>query len=711
VFSLAALAYSNTLMNGFVYDDRALIERNPSVQRLSGIPRIFLSPYWEGEGRSNRLYRPLTMATYALNRAAGGGGPWGFHLVNALLHGSAAVLVYLLLLRLFLLPRLAITASAIFAVHPVLTEAVSGVVGRAEILAALFVLAALLWDRSGGSRRFPVAAGSLACFALALLSKENALAYPGCLLLTDYLLGMPRGLSRRGRNLELVGVLSTAALYLLLRWKVLGSLMEIAAIPRSDNLLAGVTAGRRIVTALALAGKYLALFLFPWPLSADYSADQILPLRGIPDLSSALRIAAALAVPLVVYRYRRRLVPLSWGIGLAAVSLFLVSNIPFPIGTIFAERLLYLPLAGLCAATGCIASVAAEKRPRAVTALTAAVVLILAGRTVQRNRDWRDDFSLFRSALETSPHSARVRYNLGNAYRRRGDLGRAEELYRTCLQIAPDFDPARRNLGVVLSDMGRGEEAVALLQEALRKGPESASLRNNLGNAYRGLGRSAEAEAEYSRALELDPASADAHNNLGAVYHERGDPVRAEREYREAIRLSPDRIPFRMNLGNLLLQRGDRPGAEHVFRAAVEMDPSLPEPHRGLGEALLGQGLGDPAERELQESLKLGPDQWEAPALLGYLHQGRGEEEAAIRYYRDSLSRNPNQPELEQNLGILYAARPGGRENALEHLRRCLSLAPPPAMEEGVGRLIRQLERGDNMKERRPAAPEGAGRP
>jgi len=694
VFCLAVLVYSNTPGNGFVFDDRVIIEQNPLIRSLDGIPRLFVTPYWTGEGRANRLYRPLTTATFALNRALGNGGPSGFHLVNALLHGTSAVLLFLLLVRLFRLRWMALGASALFAVHPVLTESVAGLVGRAEILSTLFLLAALLLDRGGEGGRGPAVLGSLGFFFLALLSKENALAYPALLILTDLLLGPPKGTSRRGRRGEIAAALAVAAVYLLLRWKVLGSLMETSAIPEVDNLLVGVPAWRRILTGLALSARYLGLFLFPARLSADYSAREIEPVSGILDPACWLGIAVAGAFLILFHRFRRRLVPLSWGMGFAAVSFFLVSNIPFPVGTIFAERLLYLPLAGLCAGAGFLASVAAEKRPRTVAAVGAAVLALLAARTWERNRDWRDDFSLFRSAARVSPRSARVHYNLGNAYRRRGEPARAEESYRACLEIYPDFEPAGRNLGVVLVELGRGAEAIEFFRQALERHPESASLHNNLGNAYRSLGRGAEAEAEYNRALEMGPSSADARNNLGALFLDRGDAAWAEVEFREAIRLSPDRIAFRVNLGNLLLQRGDPARAARVFREAKEREPLLPEPHRGLGEALLGEGRILEAEAELMRSLSLNPSQWEAPALLGYLHQRRGDGGQAIRFYLESLSRKPDQPELHRNLGILYSGTGGTRDKALEHFRRCLALNPPPGMEKEIRDLLEALERG-----------------
>jgi Flp pilus assembly protein TadD len=692
VFALALVAYSNTLRNGFVFDDRILIERNPQLRSAEGMGQLFVSPYWTGEGRTNRLYRPLTAFSFALNYRLGD-SPFGFHLINALLHGCVSVLGLLLVLRLFGHPGMASLAAALFAVHPVQSESVAGLVGRAEILSALFVVGALLLDRQVTPRRGVTRVASMLLFFLALLSKENALAYPALLIGTDLLLGRPRGLSARSRRGEYLVVAGVAAIYLALRLKILGVLMEPSRIPRVDNLLAHSPAGTRVLTALSLCARYLGLFLFPRQLSADYSARQIEPVSGMGDPGVWLGMLVVLGFVLVIAGLRRRLAPLSWGLGFAAASFVLVSNLLFPIGTIFAERLLYLPLLGLGTAAAFLASIAADKRPRTTAAAAAAMLVLLGSRTWLRNRDWRDDFSLFSAAARVSPRSARVRYNLGNAFRRRGDLAAAEDNYRASLALYPGFEAAKKNLGVVLIDRGRGEEAADLFRQALARSPADVSLHNNLGNAYRSLGRNAEAEAEYLRALELNPDSADSHNNFGTILHERGDWPRAESEYRTAARLDPARDSFRINLGNLLLQRGEASRAESAFREAAARNPSLAPARRGLGEALLAEGRTEEAERELSLSLKLDPGQWEAPALLGYLHQRRGDSERAIDFYMRSLARKPDQVELHQNLGMLYATRPGSRRQALEHLRRCLALSPPPAVEAQVKKLVEELEK------------------
>jgi Flp pilus assembly protein TadD len=693
VFLLATLPYIGTLSNGFVFDDRAVVEGNPALQSLHDAPKLLLSPYWSGEGISNRLYRPATTLSFALNRALLGSAPAGYHLINLILHGLVAWMVFCLLEALFGSVALALAAAALFAVHPLLSEAVAGVVGRAELLSALGLLGALRLDRlqAPSPRRLVVALMAVAFF-LALLAKENALALPLILLLTDAVVGRPEGVKRGARALELAALAGVVAIYLALRLAALGRLMEPGAIPPIDNPAAGLPAAQRVATALALIPRYGALFVFPSQLSADYSAAQIAPVSGLADPGALAGLAVVTGLTIFALRARHRFPALAWGLGFSGCAFALVSNLAFPIGTLFAERLMYLPAVGMCAVCGGLAALLAAKRLRATLAILAVLLTLLAGRTYVRARDWKDDFSLFLAAERVSPRSSKVHYNLGNAYRRRGDLQQAVSHYRRCLELFPDYDPARRNLAVALTDVGPSEEAVQILQGLVSKEPARASLYNNLGNAYLKLGRGADAEEAYRKALSLDPSSADAHNNLAVIHQAKGELQAAEGELREAVRLSPGSTRLRIALGDLLLQERRPDAARDVFAEAVKQDPGAAEAHRGLGEAFLGSGQSREAEASLQRSLELDPQQWEAPALLGYLHQQDGKDQEAERDYLRSLAVRPSQAELRQNLGVLYARRPEGREKAIEQFRLCLELSPPEPLAAAVRKMLADLE-------------------
>src|SRR4051812_17870613 len=177
VAALAAIVYLNAFGQGFVLDDTRLIRDNVRIRSLSDVPHLFVSSYW-GTGGAQALYRPLPLATYAVNYAIDGLSTHGYTAVNVALHVSVSLLLMTLVRALGGSVVASGVAGVLFAVHPVHTEAVTGLSGRPELLAAFFVLLALHLHRRARAARFGAwraRAGVLACFACALLSKESAI--------------------------------------------------------------------------------------------------------------------------------------------------------------------------------------------------------------------------------------------------------------------------------------------------------------------------------------------------------------------------------------------------------------------------------------------------------------------------------------------------------------------------------------------------------
>jgi tetratricopeptide (TPR) repeat protein len=223
------------------------------------------------------------------------------------------------------------------------------------------------------------------------------------------------------------------------------------------------------------------------------------------------------------------------------VGLAPVANLLLPIGTIMAERLLYLPSAGfvLLLADSLLRLRAARGRR---TWMVAAVVLLLvhAGRAWTRSADWRDNETLFRAAVDAYPRSAKAHQGLGAALQERGDLIGALESYQRAIAIYPGYDVAHYNLGLVYYELQQYEQALASFQEATRLDPDDPQAWLNAGAACHALGRLEAAEAAYRQALALHPAYAPAWQNLADTYWEMGDSARAAAAHRELLRLQPD---------------------------------------------------------------------------------------------------------------------------------------------------------------------------
>ena len=424
LFLVAALVYANTLSNGFAQDDHYYIVGNQDIRNA---PWRLLSTAYVLSG----VYRPVTMLSYALNYWTLGMQPFGFHLLNLLLHGAVTVLLYRLIITLLAAPRAALAAAALFAVHPIHTEAVAAAVGRAELLAAALLLAGWLFHLSG---RFTLAA---AAFLLAMLSKESAAVVVALVPLGDYV-------SRRipARWGLVYGRYAIAfAVFFDLQWNA-GGMRGGEMVAVNDNPLAPLPGGWRVLNALRVAWKYVALQLYPATFSADYSFNAVPVYREFGALMPAALGALAVLAIWVWSLLRRTGVALALGIYL--IGFALTANVLLPIGTIMGERLAYFPSAGLCLLAG-LGWQWLQSRPRtAALALLVVACTALAARTVVRNRDWRDDTALWTAAARAVPSSAKARHNLGVIYMNAGDLVRAREEFDAAYRINPDY-PDRKS--------------------------------------------------------------------------------------------------------------------------------------------------------------------------------------------------------------------------------------------------------------------------
>lgn len=696
---LALLLYLPTLGHDFVFDDRGVIEANPLMQDIRDLPNLVAAPYWNAPQHSRTLYRPLTSVSLALDRAVSGSRPAWFHAVNVALHVLATLLVAGLALELLPgRPVGAAVAGALFAVHPVHVEAVAGIVGRAEILAAIGVLLAIACHRRAlqtpSGRPFLWAGGAWAAALGGMLAKESAIVTPLIVLLAERMMPGAGGSAPRGRRLMLHAGYGIAAIGCLgARAAVLGTIGIGQPIPFVDNpaASAGSLAGR--LTGLGTLARYARLLLWPDRLSADYSYDQIPIIRSLLDPLAVLGLLILAAVVLGGLWLARRVPAFAFALLFMAASASLTTNVVLFIGTLLAERLMYLPSAGLCLLAGWAVGEATGPTARRLAVGAAIVaVLLLAGRSWARVPDWKDDFSLYSSAARVSPRSARIRYNLGNGYLKSGRYADAESNYREALRIYPEFQDARVNLGMALLQMGRPQDALALLEGAARLDPKSADLAVNLGTAYQALGDEARAEAAFRRALELDARSARAWNNLGSIELHRGRAAAAAATIARAVALDPHLAIFRVNLADALNAAARKEEAAEQFREAYRIDPDLPDAHRGLGELALDEGDLVTAEREFRLAAGARVPSARAANFLGYVLARTGRSaEAAVQYER-AIALQPDLADAHASLGLLYAEQPGERTRAIEHLRTSLRLEPGQTNAEDLRRLLRSLE-------------------
>ncbi len=611
VVGLAAVAvYANTLAGTLLYDDVNAIRNNPFV-RSGDVAGILTEPSWWGIARG-KLWRPLTTLTFALDHALHGLAPFGYHLINVLLHAAVSVLVLVVFASATGAPRTALAAALLFAAHPVHTEAVANVVGRAELIAAAgFLVAWRLWiaantrESEGRAGRWRVAA--VAAYVLAMCGKENAVALPAVLVLADALAARADPARVLRRRLPWYAALAVAALaFVAARRAVLGVITPGPDL--LDNPLASLALGSRLMTAIQILGLYALRLVFPLWLSADYSFDQIAAVASPLDPGFLGGLVVLLGVPaLGLWAWRRR-PPLALGIGVLVLTFAVVANLLFLIGTIMGERLAYLPSAGFCLAFASAlvwlsgtadeaGRVPARWSPALVVPL-AVVVGLYGARTVARNRVWNDPLVFFRAMVADAPRSARSHRELGTVLADAGLFAEARRAFEASLAIKPGDANTLYNFGNALSHERRFDEAVEVYGRAVAAKPDFPEALENLGNAESMRGNHAAALTWMRRALELEPGSPMLEMNVANTLFRNGDLGEARRAYERAAVLAPSSPEILTNYGSFLYAQADYAGAVRVLERIRPPAPS--RALVALGASYHAQGMANEA-RAVQE--------------------------------------------------------------------------------------------------------------
>jgi len=708
IWGLVLIAYSNASQAGLVFDNSAIIGRDPRIRQATAqnIGAIVDGGY-RYTNPNDGLYRPLTTFTYLLNYAVFGNGtrPAGYHWVNLAIHVINISLVYALGILILGETSPAWALAALWGLHPVLTESVTNIVGRADLLAAFGVLAGLLCHvmaaSAGGRRKFAWLAGVAVAQGVGLFSKESAVVLPAVMLLYD-LTCVDRA-RWRARAPAYVALALPVAAFFLLRMRVHPHM----AIGFAENPLINAGFWTARMTAVHVIGKLVGLFLWPARLSADYSYNAV-PLFDWSltweDAEALLALAVCVGGAVLAWllvRGGRVGKPMLFFLIFFFVTASPTSNLIVLIGSIMAERFLYLPSVGLAGLL--VAGVVALgrrlplRRPadaRVAWASLGIACLALAARTYARNSDWKDEVSLWTSATEVCPNSGKAHYNLGQALQHiPGRLDDAIAEYRTALRIDPSDAESHTNLGNALAATpARLPEAIAEYQAALRVNPGRAEPHNDLGNALAAVpDRLPEAIAEYQAALRIQPQNAEMRYNLAnALTRIPGRVSEAIAEYQAALRIDPGHADAHANLAKTLSGiAGRMPDAIAEYRAALRIDPSLVNAHINLANALASTSAGLPdAIAEYQAAVRLQPDNAAAHFDLGIaLERMPGQLPVAIAEYRAALQIAPDFLEAHVNLGNALAQIPGRQSEAIAEYEAALRISPDPIVRQAMERL------------------------
>lgn len=670
----AAICLAPGLLNGFTYDDIAMIVDNPRVRSLAELPEVWTSDWWQPADdldnpqhlRRDRLYRPLTMTSFSLNYAVHGLWPLGFQLVNLLLHVLATGLVWRLGRRLLNAPMVAWVAALLFAVHPVHVEAVANNVGRAEVLSTIFILLGLLGLLRPGGARLGDAALAAGAFLLALTAKETAICYPVVAACAVVLCSAARQSWSWWLSRGMI-LLLPLVVYFPLRWQALGGHLTRVHAPSSQmNPLVAGDAVEQFVGVLTIAGHYVRLLLTPATLCSDYSYAVIEAAR-VPEPMTIVGLVAVLGAAFAAVgtlqsqaTWRR----VGWLTLMLVASYGLVSNAVIHIGVTVAERLMYWPSvpALLLAALGAVRlweymrhlPSASPQTLKLIRLAGVAIVVALALRSGLRATAWASNATLFATDVATYPQSAKLNRLYANV------------LFDEALRQA---DPAARQELLTA--------AALYCDRALEINPRlyrTLSLRAKL---YLAQGDEEAAADWFAAAAQVLPSDAEAQRLALKTQADAGRHARRVTELEAALARDPNQRPLQVELGEHLLALGRYGDAADLAQRLVEAAPQDAGALWLLARTQIVHSELSAARETLRKVVALDPAHWQALTNLAVLSTSEDSAEA-VRLARRAQQLAPHMHQTNQNLAETLA-QDGQIDAAIAQYERILVGLPADA--------------------------------
>ncbi len=549
----AGLVYLNALHNPFVYDDYHTVVANPSILHVANLRAIVLYD----------MTRPIVNLSYAIDRAVWGAAPFGFHLTNVLLHMFDVVLLFqlawLLAEDLQVQPAdrrvrqerttlVAFAAATIFAVHPMMTEAVGYISGRSEVLCTTFFLAGLLcgrqWIRGNGARWAGLTIG---LWVAALATKEVGGMFPFVLFCYDWLVPVrlePDTTSDPVENTAFRRRILTIHVPLI-GIAVAGGIARLAVLARVEYPGQVTVHWSYLLIGADVVRRYVMLILRP---TGQTIFHEVAAVNAVwdPRALAALTIVGLMAA--LAWRWRRAAPLVS--LGMLWFLLLLVPStvlIALDRGEPMAEHRVYLASCGLFLAAGAAlveaGAVLSRVRPRTwavVPAVLAVVLLSFMAQTVWRNAVWSSPVSLWQESVDLAPTHYRPRLLLGEALADSNRRTQAIEEFRTALRLRPTEPAAYAKLGDGLVDLGQFAEGAAVFRRLQDLDPRSPIVSNGLGVIALLSGETDQARQYFREALARDSRNVAARQSLAFIAEtEPADPAEALRLCREIQQLAP----------------------------------------------------------------------------------------------------------------------------------------------------------------------------
>ena len=528
LFFLSLLAYGSSLKGSFIWDDKPLIADNSFIKDPRVLSKVFLSDLYE-KTRAN-YYRPIFELSLAFNYSISKSDTLSYHLVNIFSHFCVTVLFYLFLYRLTRDSFISFASSLIFAIHPIHSQVVTYISGRADSLAAVFIMFALLFFSAAFTKRSYFL--SLLCFALALLTKETAIMLPLILIFWGVKKALP--------------FFAMAAVYIVMRFTILNFAAGNPFLEKKGFAVLEVGLWPRVMIFFKTLLIYFGSFFAPVRLHLErivaYESMNLFYWLGIVI---AAFLCAVLCARFKGFEKDKKKV-VGFFIFWFFVWLFPQSAFIFP--RIMAEHFLYLPSMSLCFFIALSVQGLKQESGKRILLVFISVYFITLGWL--NNKNWQNELVFFENTVRLSPYSIRARDSLAALYLDARRYGDAEAQYRELLTYSDILedrvqkDKAKSscfyNLGIIFEKYSMFEEALMAYRLAVVFDPNMPQGYNNAGLVLQRFGDKEAAKEAFKKAMEVDPQYYQAYNNLAQLYAQDNRLWDAIGLWMQALAIYPD---------------------------------------------------------------------------------------------------------------------------------------------------------------------------
>lgn len=623
LFLFAILLYANTLTHGYTQDDAIVLYDNmfttEGVEGISGILKYdTFYGFFKEEGKAQLVaggrYRPLSLIFFAIGWELFGDAPLLFHLMNVLWYALTGLMLYWTLLRLLKNQRnrtntyfLAFGTALLFLAHPIHTEAIANIKGRDEILTLFGSLAVLYCTiRAYDEKKvmWMILAG--VSFFLGLMAKENAITFLAVIPLSLWV--FRKASVGKMVSFTLPAIIS-AAIFLVIRFSILGwgigepsmELMNNPFLKIEGNRWVAFSFSEWSATILFTFGKYIQLLFFPHPLTHDYYPRHVDIMQW-----SDWQVTLSAVIHLALLGYALVRLPkrdlISYSILFYFVTLSIVSNVVFPIGTNMGERFLFMPSVGFCLVVSVLLWRLARRGKKLTqfkqlnlsSAILGIVILLFTTKTITRNTAWKDNFTLFTTDIYISPNSAKLRNGVAGVLLEKGlaekNTVRQQELFQEAkghaskaIEIHPTYKNAYLLLGNANNYLKQYEASIEAYEQALKIDPDYPDAQQNLALTYRDagkyygqeMGNTQQAIKYLEQANTLLPNDAEVLRLLGIAYGISQQPQQAVEILEKAATVAPNNASILYNLGAAYSSIGNTEQAANLIAKAKEIDPTI----------------------------------------------------------------------------------------------------------------------------------------